>query len=146
MSKLGKKISMEILNKYNGGWIKFYEFNNLTLIAGVELNHIKYDGSKVNYIMEIVIYNNVTKKIIYCTGNNLRITDESDVYMNLDELLMFIYYTYDQEKGRFMAGAENIINGFIYDFNTIKFNIKYLSEIALTLKEENELYKNILNN
>lgn len=116
MSRLvGKVINKEIINKYNGGWIRLIEFKNLTMIGGLELNCKKFDGSLVNYIQELIVYNNETGVIIYSTGNNLRIADNTVLNENFDTIIEFIYYHYDFENNKFKMNSLDILDRFIYN-------------------------------
>jgi hypothetical protein len=102
-------------------YIGIIEHNNIRMIAG-QSTYTNYEGVEVTKVMHVIIYNTITKEIIYSTGNNLR--------LNLDNLLQ---YAEDN-----LTVLEKYINDKFYlnefmesFFYVCKFNDTYLSAIKI---------------
>jgi hypothetical protein len=57
-------------------YIGIIEENNMRMIAGLS-TYKNYEGKVVTKIMHVIIYNTLTKEIVYSTGNNLRMDIEN---------------------------------------------------------------------
>jgi len=120
MNKITNKDLLYYLN-----YIGIYkDENNNRIIAGLE-TYINYEGIEITKVMHIIIYNTVTKALIYKAGNNLR--------MNIENITEY---------------AENIlIIVFKYLDNTFYLN-KFLDEFFYDCRfyRTKTLAKNIIRN
>lgn len=90
MNKTVKTISIESLQS-DLNYIGIIELNGKRMIAGMQ-TYINYENKEVTRVMHVIIYNTITKEIIYSTGNNLRM--ELDALLQHAEDLLLILEKY----------------------------------------------------
>ncbi|HDK7195011.1 TPA: hypothetical protein PTV74_003318 [Clostridium botulinum] len=122
---MNKITNKNLLNDLN--YIGIYEDeNNNSIIAGLE-TYINWENKEVTKVMHVIIYNTVTKELIYQTGNNLRLNMERILEYAEDVLTITAKYLTNNFY------MKKFLDAFFYDF---KFS--QTSRIAKNIIREGE--------